>query len=283
MLTMTTIKMKTSQMQKRTFTHTTVINSQSISPSIKRLTLHAESPFHFGKEAEGGYVKLLFTPQGSTDIDALAPDQRPIMRTYTLREIDTAQQTVVIDFVRHAHTDMDAHNATSTVQPSHGLAAAWAETAKKGDSITFGGPGILDYPRAINYDWIFFVADMTSLPALSVLLSDLPADTQGYAVIEINTADDQQSLQAPTDVDIIWVIADQDASLTEKVMQQPWLAGTTNVWCACEFDSMRTLRRYFTDERAINKEDIYLSSYWKKGVTEDGHKTLKRQDAESIA
>jgi NADPH-dependent ferric siderophore reductase len=273
--------MKTIQMQKRTFTHTTVIDSQSISPSIKRLTLRAESPFHFGKEAEGGYVKLLFTPQGSTNIDALAPDQRPIMRTYTLREIDTYQQTVVIDFVRHTHAD--AHDAMSPMHPSHGLAAAWAETAKKGDNITFGGPGILDYPRSINYDWIFFVADMTSLPALSVLLRDLPTDAKGYAVIEINRADDQQSLQAPTDVDIIWVIADQGTSLTEKVMQQPWLAGTTNVWCACEFDSMRTLRRYFTDERAINKEDIYLSSYWKQGVTEDGHKTLKRQDAESIA
>jgi NADPH-dependent ferric siderophore reductase len=263
--------MKRMPMQKRILTQTTVIDNQLISPSVQRVTLRAKAPFHFGQEVEGGYVKLLFTPLGGTDIDALPAEQRPIMRTYTLRELDIDNQTVVIDFVRHSQANTEAH----------GLAAPWAETAQKGDNITFAGPGLPSYPPSVNHDWLFYVADMTSLPALSVLLRSLPADAKGYAVIKILHDADQQHLQAPSGVKIIWVSADHD--LTESVKQQVWLAGKASVWCACEFDTMRALRHYFRDERAIEKEDIYLSSYWKQGVTEDGHKTLKRQDAESIA
>ncbi len=48
-----------------------------------------------------------------------------------------------------------------------------------------------------------------------------------------------------------------------------------------EFDSMRALRQYFRNEKEVDRENIYISSYWKQGVSEDGHKVIKREDAES--
>jgi NADPH-dependent ferric siderophore reductase len=44
---------------------------------------------------------------------------------------------------------------------------------------------------------------------------------------------------------------------------------------------MRALRQYFRNEKEVDRENIYISSYWKKGVSEDGHKVIKREDAES--
>jgi NADPH-dependent ferric siderophore reductase len=44
---------------------------------------------------------------------------------------------------------------------------------------------------------------------------------------------------------------------------------------------MRALRQYFRNDRDVEREFIYISSYWKNGVTEEGHKVIKREDAEN--
>ncbi|EGU61267.1 utilization protein for catechol-siderophore, partial [Vibrio nigripulchritudo ATCC 27043] len=55
------------------------------------------------------------------------------------------------------------------------------------------------------------------------------------------------------------------------------------VWCATEFSTMRQLRKYFRNEREVERDEIYISSYWKQGRTEDQHKIDKRKDAEEQA
>ena len=42
---------------------------------------------------------------------------------------------------------------------------------------------------------------------------------------------------------------------------------------------MRALRRYFREERDVARGSLYVSSYWKQGVSEDQHKIVKQQDA----
>ncbi|MGO2457267.1 MAG: siderophore-interacting protein, partial [Vibrio casei] len=46
---------------------------------------------------------------------------------------------------------------------------------------------------------------------------------------------------------------------------------------------MKAIRTYFNDNDAIQRSKSYFSSYWKQGVTEDGHKIIKREDADSEA
>lgn len=247
----------------------TVIKTERVSPHIQRITLQGSNIAHFEKESEGGYIKLLFTPQGSSDLNQLGSEERPVMRTYTIRQFDTQTHSLVVDFVRHSSEDLACS-----------FASRWAETVQVGERISIAGPGKSQDPNWKAAEWVFLAADMTALPALSVTLANLDAETKGYAVIEINDPADQQLLMAPTGVKIIWVNEAQGESLTEVVRAQPWLAGQCAVWCACEFDAMRTLRQYFRNERAIERDFIYISSYWKNGVTEDGHKVIKRQDAE---
>jgi len=42
---------------------------------------------------------------------------------------------------------------------------------------------------------------------------------------------------------------------------------------------MRILRKYFKLERQIPRDNLYVSSYWKIGSTEDQHKIAKQNDA----
>lgn len=156
-------------------------------------------------------------------------------------------------------------------------------TARPGDRILIGGPG----PKKLlnpEADWFLLAGDMTALPAISVNLSLLPDDARGYAVLEVMTSDDIQPLTCPPGIELIWVVNPQPGAdhhpLLEQVEQLAWHEGQPAVWAACEFSSMRALRRYFKQQRQLPKSHLYISSYWKMGSSETQHKIIKREDEE---
>lgn len=248
----------------------TVVATTTITPNIQRIVMHGEGLSRFPENCEGGYIKLMFAPNGSTDLGYLSEGERPVLRTYTIRDLDISTHTITVDFVRHT---VDGHGG--------GHAARWAMYAKVGDTIQISGPGTI---QEINTeaDWFFMVADMTALPALSVKIATLPQHAKGYAVIEVLSQHDIQSIHAPAGMQIDWLVKGEK-SLPERVREKEWLKGHAAVWCACEFDAMRSLRHYFRNEQDVNRDNIYISSYWKNGVTEEGHKVIKREDAETMA
>ncbi|NOH95686.1 siderophore-interacting protein [Vibrio sp. 99-70-13A1] len=269
-------------MSKPKPTTLSVTSSTTITPNMQRITLHGEGLSSFPAECAGGYIKLLFTPSGSTDLTKLNDGDRPTMRTYTIRQFNLEEKTIEVDFVRHNTVDLQC-----------GFAARWAMNTQAGDSISVAGPGLI---QGLNQDadWFFLVADMTALPALTAKLKQLPENAIGHAVVLINSEDDKQKLDAPVGVNIDWIIEGKAnsslaapslsaPSLADKVRQKEWLDGQVSVWSACEFESMRELRQYFRNEKEVAKENIYISSYWKRGVTEDGHKAIKRADSETLA
>ncbi len=247
----------------------TVTSITDVSPSIRRLTLKSDNQSQFSAESVGGYFKFLFTENGDTDISSLSEDQNPLLRTYTIREYNDSTGEITVDLVRHVTSDL-----------SCGFASRWVETVSVGDTISLVGPGKSPYP-AFDRDAVVFVGDMTSLPALSVAISNIPSTAVGHAIIEVAKQEDVQQLNSPEGVDITWVATENGQSLVETVKQLPWPDGSVDVWCACEFDKMKSLRQYFRNEKNVEKDHIYISSYWKNGVSEDGHKVIKRQDAES--
>ncbi|UJF20156.1 siderophore-interacting protein [Vibrio sp. SS-MA-C1-2] len=233
---------------------------------MQRVRLQGDDLTKFSLDCEGGYIKLLFTSEGSTDLSTLSEGDKPLMRTYTVRRFDPDALMIELDLVRHITTDALC-----------GFGARWAADVKVGDNVNVFGPGLRSELNK-EADWFFMTADMTALPALTKELIHLPADAKGYAVIKVLEEQDIQTIPAPEGVQVIWLTAEQ--SLAEKARELAWLEGQVSVWSACEFSSMRELRTYFRNEKEVDREFIYISSYWKQGVTEDGHKVIKRQDAE---
>ncbi len=232
-----------------------------ITPNMRRITLGGKGMKDFPVAQESAYIKLMF-PQDT--------GQKPIMRTYTI--IQQRDHEIDVDFVLHG----------LNYQGYEGPASEWAKTTIVGDTILIGGPGAKKY---INHaaDWFLLAGDMTALPAITVNLAQLPADAIGYAVIEVLSADDIQSLKKPQNIEIEWVVNAQASNssypLLERVKALSWLDGTPAVWAACEFNSMRALRQYFK-QKDVSKTHLYISSYWKLDNSEDEHKVIKRQDAE---
>jgi NADPH-dependent ferric siderophore reductase len=239
-----------------------VSQSQRISPNMQRITLQGQDLAEFPTSYEGGYVKLVFPVEGSTKV---------IMRTYTIRKFNPYDLSLDIDLVLHG--ELDKHS---------GPASAWAAHTKLGDTMQMFGPGKVK-AASLEANWFLFAGDMTALPAISCQLEQLPENSNGYAVIEINSEQDKQSLQKPDGINILWVINShpdtENSVLSDAVKTLPWLEGKPSIWAACEFSNMRLLRAYFKKDKQVSRELLYISSYWKMGQSEDKHKVIKKQDA----
>ncbi|SFG31423.1 siderophore-interacting protein [Neptunomonas qingdaonensis] len=234
-----------------------VIRTDSVTPHMLRVTLGGEGLNNFPANQESSYIKLMFPQPG---------DARSQVRTYTVRQ--QRANEIDVDFVIHDVA---------------GPASAWAAQATPGDSILVGGPG----PKkeiSPEADWFLLIGDMTALPAISVNIASLPEDATGYAVIEVLDKADIQALPHPENFELHWVvnpITDPSGNtLLGRVRQLSWLKGQVSVWAACEFSSMRVLRKYFKEERKEQTHQLYISSYWKLDSSEEQHKQAKREDSE---
>lgn len=236
-----------------------VISSVAVTPHMLRITLGGEDISKFPSDQESAYIKLIFSQANS--------EQR-LIRTYSIRRQRADQFDV--DFVLHE----DA-----------GPAAQWALSARPGDSILVAGPG----PKKLvdnSADWFLMAGDMTALPAISVNLEQLPADARGHAVIEVIDERDIQSLVHPAGIKLHWLInphpGQNSQLLLDRIRLLDWLPGRPSIWAACEFSSMRALRQYLREERSVARNDLYVSSYWKLGSSEDQHKLAKQEDNQTL-
>lgn len=251
----------------------TVVSTENVTPNMQRLVLGGSDLGGFPEGQESGYIKLLFPLPGESKlptVESIELGALVQMRTYTIRKYDPNALELTVDFVLHGEGE------------HAGPASHWAKTATPNDEVIIIGPGpskLVD----MSADWFLLAGDMTALPAISCNLEAMPRTGTGYAVIEIHSPADKQPLVKPEGVEIIWVINPhpdrENTRLTDAVKALPWLEGRPSVWAACEFSNMRLLRAYFKQDRAVPREALYVSSYWKIGSTEDQHKIAKQLDA----
>jgi len=238
----------------------TVVSNRTLSPSMRRLVVGGAELEAFPAGQESGYVKLMLSQDGA--------ESRPVLRSYTIRHHDARRAELTLDVVDHG----DA-----------GPASAWARRARPGEPVRLRGPGEkkLANPEA---DWFLLAGDLSALPALAVNLERLPRSARGYALIEVPSEADRQALDHPPGIELTWLINPDgqrpNAPLIEAVLDCRWQSGTPYPWFAGEFDAMRRIRRYFRDERGIDKRAMYVSCYWKLGATDEEMKTAKRLDAD---
>lgn len=244
---------------------TAVVQSVSdVTPNMRRIVLGGPELADFPKGKEGGYIKLVFP-----DLPRIKPD-RPVMRTYSIRSQEPENGQITVDFAMHADTG--------------GIAIDWATQAKTGDTILINGPGTVKMAPA-DADWYLIAGDMTAQPAAMCNLELLPAGAKGHVVLEITSEEDRQDVSLPSAMRLHWVVNPKPHELKNKLLDKikslDWYDGKPFVWTACEFDTMRALRTYYRTERGVDKQNLYLSSYWRSGRTEDQHKVDKSEDAKA--
>ena len=219
------------------------------------------------------YVKLVFPPLGAPYRtadefarmrDGLAAEHRPTLRTYTVRAYDAEVAELTLDFVYHG---------------DEGLAGPWAARARPGDEIFLLGPGG-GYCPAADADWHLLIGDESALPAISVVLERLPAGRAAYVFLEVADARERQPLPSPADVRITWVHRDEfggahGEGLVAAVTAAELPSSTPDVFLHGEAGFVRRLRQHLRFERAVPREALSVSGYWRKGRDDEAWRAEK--------
>jgi NADPH-dependent ferric siderophore reductase len=226
-------------------------------------------------------VDVLPQPLTLDSFNELPEEQRPFVRTYTVRRVDNDRREITVDFVVHGE---------------HGVAGPWASSAQPGQPAYLMGPSGAYSPN-LDADWHLLAADEAGLPALGAALEALPPNAVGWAFIEVSGPDDEIPLSAPEGVEVRWVYrggradlvpedqAGDNAPLIASVTQAPWLPGQPHVFIHGEAQAvMHNLRPYIRKERGVDaKWASSISGYWRRGRTEETFRQWKRELAEAEA
>jgi NADPH-dependent ferric siderophore reductase len=255
----------------------TVQRTDWLTPHMVRVVLGGAD---FDRFVDNGftdrYVKLVF-PRPGVDLGSmdlrearltLPPEQRPRVRTYTVRRYDPVRRELAIDFVVHG----DA-----------GVAGPWAAAARPGDELTVTGPGGAYSPRP-DVDWHLLVGDEAALPAIGAALEAMPAGVPVRVLIEVAGPDEEQPLASPGELDVAWLHRDsagyrEGVDFVEAVRMLTMLPGRVQAFVHGELAAMRELRPHLLRERGIPAELLSLSGYWRRGKDEDGFQAEKAEDA----
>ncbi len=225
--------------------------TEPVTPVIRRVWFRSEDLSAF---AESGwtdrYVKLQF-PEA--------------VRTYTALFPDIAAGTLAIDFVTHG---------------DEGVAGPWATGARPGDRIEVRGPGGAYRPDPAAA-WHLLAGDESAVPAITAALEVLPADAVARVVLLVEDADHEPALPLPSGAELSVLhratLAEGDG-LAAAVRALEWLPGRVHAFVHGEAaEVMHDLRPYLLKERGLDRDQVSISGYWRRGRSEEGFRQWKAE------
>lgn len=280
------------------------------SPSFVRIELGGRDLADFGVDGPlyDQRIKLVLPgPTGLPDLDpdrwwtdlqALPPEVRGHVRTYTVADVHGhgAGTTIVVDVVLHPG--------------EHGPGSAWAAVARPGDEVLavvprrghdFGG---IEF-RPGGADRVLLVADETALPAVVQILRELPGGVSGSVFVEVPLGADVPDLPPPPGVTITWLPRNgrpvgaaavaavsahlgfraegvEDESVDPDVWETPTYSSSGEevdaaavadgryAWIAGESAMVTTLRRHLVGRLGMPRSQVAFMGYWRQGVAMRG-------------
>ncbi|MBM7789347.1 siderophore-interacting protein [Tenggerimyces flavus] len=237
-----------------------VAATQQLTPGMVRIVFGGEDLADFLSTGVGDeYLRIFFPADGqqAPNLPVISdkgrwtyPDgvERSPMRTYTVREHRPATGEVVIDFVVH----------------DGGVAATWAQRAKKGDVVAVNTPtGLYDPPADLA--WQLLLTDSTGLPAVGRILDQCPNHVRTRVIVEVPSAEHQQPLATHGDIELVWVYGGNGhgrSQLDEILRSIELPEGPGYIWVAGETGVLRSVRKYLRHERGLPATAYKTIGYW---------------------
>ncbi|MCI0995573.1 siderophore-interacting protein [Pseudomonas corrugata] len=238
-----------------------VLRVVDLTPRMRRITVGGPELAGFVSLGTDDHVKLFF-PQNAEKRAALetfdpsagkAQSALPEMRDYTPRRYDLDTLELDLDFVLHGD----------------GPASTWAAQAEPGQYLHIGGPrGSMIVPDI--FDSYLLIGDETALPAIARRLEGLAPNRRALVVVEVENGAEQQVLQSPAQVHVIWVLREgRHDSLLTTVRQLEVPVGKLYAWVATESKVSRQIRKVLLEEKGLDQNFVKAVGYWKADGSEE--------------
>jgi NADPH-dependent ferric siderophore reductase len=254
----------------------TVRRTEQLSPSLVRVVIGGGDLARFAPGSfTDSYVKVLFLhPEGEyarpLDLDAVRADAPrehwPRLRTYTVRAWDAETTELTLDFVVHG---------------DEGLAGPWACRAAPGDEVLLLGPGG-GYEPDPAADWHLLAGDESALPAIAAAAERLAEraakSVAAHIFVEVDGPDHEIPLKLPAGAELTWVHRGSGpvgARLVEAVGALEFPKGDVHAFVHGEAGFVKRLRGLLFTERAVPRDRVSISGYWRQGVDDEGWRAIK--------
>ncbi|WP_018348460.1 siderophore-interacting protein [Longispora albida] len=259
--------------KKVTVHRATVLHTERLTPHMIRVTLGGGTLGDFSAgEYTDHYVKLVFPlpgvdyPQPFDIAEVRATMGRelwPRIRTYTVRSWDQVTRELVIDFVHHG---------------DEGIAGPWAAAARPGDELMFMGPGG-GYAPSPDAAWHLLAGDESALPAIGAALEGMPAGARALVFAEVAGPEDEQKLLSGGGIEIFWLHRGErpiGEALLEAVRALDFPEGQVQAFVHGEANFVRDLRRFLRFDKGVDRANLSISGYWRRGADEDAWQATKQ-------
>lgn len=222
---------------------------EDITPRMRRIRLRSPALAGFQSLSPDDHIKLFFAAFGG----------EPVMRDFTPRAFDAAQNLLTIDFALHGE----------------GPANEWAAGAQVGDTLEIGGPrGSLVVPD--DFDWYLFIGDESALPAIGRWVETRRPDVPVTTLVTIASEAEKQALSTRASWTPRWIVRGEPSErdgdtlcAASRALTLP--PGDGFVWIAGEDALVRSVRTCFTEERRHPTDWMKASAYWHREKDADRH------------
>lgn len=262
--------------------HRTVVRvarKEFLTPNFLRIVLKCDDIEKYQDVSLGVNNKLFIPPKGHSAVempiyneetrrwDIQNEENRPVVRTYTHRDIDLDAKELTIDFAVHE---------------GESAACQWAMNAKENDEI--GLAMKLNHRDVLTEaDHYLFVTDMTGIPAVSALVAQVPSHAKVTVITEVMTKEDvlPEHYQTEADIELHWLINPTPETgsdiydLTKTMVDL--LPASHFVHITAEFSTVKNLRDYLRKEKGWGSREFYACAYWQIGKKEHEERE-KRMD-----
>ncbi|KJV49568.1 iron utilization protein [Pantoea sp. BL1] len=283
----------------------TLLQKRWLTPSLMSCVFTGDQVAQMKMDGPDQRIKLLLpsssglasdlTESGAwwDQLKSIPAEQRPILRTYTLRHVNATERKMDVEFVIHG---------------IEGPASAWVLSASPGDSLQIVAPNREHEASSGGYEWkpdpeverALIIADETALPAVKGILAqmaEMPSPPQTQVFQEVPLEKDVVDLSKYAFAEVFWLPRDKlntvhGEALLAAVREQAVIpADTINTfhdcayeseqedlwqsaesmnkrfhgWVAAESSTVKHIRHYLVGERNIEKTLVSFMAYWSKG------------------
>lgn len=243
----------------------TVKESLKLSANLIRIVFTCDKTLNVDPQWIGPHLKLLFPLSGSKEIHFPQMNEeskiiwqegvRERVRTYSVRNYNSVDNTMAIDFVVH----------------QHGIATTWAQQAKAGDTI-----GLVAMGSKNRFDeniQLILLGDISALPAISYTLEHLPAYQKAIAIIEVRDEQDKITINVAKHAMLKCAVTPQgeQSKLIDMVNQLNLAQDDDSLvfWGGMESSVSQALRHHLkANFSQVPADSIRLISYWREGFAE---------------